>query len=474
MPLSSLPSDDGIGNLYECSFKFIDYLKDVGAKIWQLLPLNPIGPGNSPYQSLCGEAIDPIYISLKFLKENGYIKDYVTTHKNNDRVNFNEIKKYKEHYFKKAYLIQKDTKTKEFKEFVKENKWLTNFALFSILFEKNKKTDWNYWKKEEKYAPYQKNLDLSKYNEKILYIEWLQFIAYKEFNLFKEYAKKKDIKLMGDLPFYVGFNSSDCFSNQDNFLLDEKDKANFVAGVAPDYFNDLGQKRGNPVYDWEFLRSDNFSFLINRIYNIGKMYDYLRLDHFRAFASYYIIPFDKDARSGEWKKSYGDEFFFEFMKEHNDINLVAEDLGGENEPDVIALKKKYNFKGMAVLENCIFNKDLNISENTILYTGTHDNLTLVGWVDALSSEEKEMLEIVLRYSKVKGETIEDKMINFVLSSKSEIVIIPIQDYLKLDNTFRMNSPGTMNDINWSFRLKDYSLMDKSKTYIKNLIKEYNR
>ena len=475
MALSSLPSDTGVGDLYESAYEFIKCLKEAKIKIWQLLPLNPVGYGSSPYQSECGEAIDPIYISLKYLKENNYIKEYKTFNKLAKRVDFDKVRNFKETYFKEAFKNQKDTNSLEFKTFLKNNPWCYQYALFNILIRKNEYKDWNKWPIEEKNAPYNpKNFDITPYKDEILYIEWLQFIAYKEYYLLREFANKNDILLMGDIPFYVGYNSSDCWSNQDDFVLNEYDEPTFVAGVPPDYFSEDGQRWGNPIYDWKFMKSENFEFWMDRIKNAQKLYDILRIDHFRAFDTYYVIPSSSDtAKIGSWKEAPGHEFFTYLNDQNLNLPIVAEDLG-DLFPSVLKLRDDFKLPGMNVLEFTIFQKGVEIEENQVVYTGTHDNDTLIGWYNTLDEESKDLLEIIMRFKNMEGDDIVDKFINHAFASKAKYVIIPIQDYLRLDSYYRMNTPGTFGSPNWEFRLTSLTNFKKVLPLIKEKVEKYNR
>lgn len=476
MAISSLPSKEGIGDFYESAYEFIDILKEAKIKIWQLLPLNPAGYAASPYQSECGEALDPIYISLKFLKDNNYLKDF-KEYKDykNKRVDYDEVLKYKEPYFKEAFKNQKDTETKEFKDFVKNNSWVYDYALFHVLFLKNKYLDWSKWSEKEKNAAYNYNkFDDSKYKDEILYTEWLQFIVYKEYMLLKEYANKNGVLLMGDIPFYVGFNSSDCWANQDNFMLDDYGEPTHVAGVPPDYFAENGQRWGNPIYDWKFMKQDNYDFWMNRVLCCKKLYDILRIDHFRAFDTYYMIPSScPTAKVGEWKVAPGDEFFTLLEKENIGLPIIAEDLG-DLFPSVLKLRDDHKLAGMNVLEFTLLDKNIEILPNQVVYTGTHDNDTLAGWYNSLNDETKELLEIVMRYKKMSGDTVEDKIIRHAFASEAKYVIIPTQDYLNLPSYYRMNTPGTVGAPDWQFKLESFQLLKDKIPYIKELVETYKR
>ena len=475
MPLSSLPSDEGVGNFYESAFEFIDILKKSKIKIWQLLPLNPVGYGSSPYQSECEKAFDPCYISLKWLKEKGYLTKYESFNNDAEFVDFYNTRLHKEKYLKKAFKNSEDTKSQEFIDFIKNNQWCEDYAKFVVLFKKNKYLDWDKWKKLEKNAAYKyTNFDFTPYEERILFIEWEQFIAYKQFKEMKEYANKNGILLMGDIPFYVGFNSSDCWSNQDEFLLDENDHPSFIAGVPPDYFSKTGQRWGNPIYDWKYMESDGFKFWINRIKKALNKYDILRIDHFRAFDTYYKIKSSEEtAVNGKWEEAPGLALFSLLENEGLTKNIIAEDLG-DLFPSVLALRDKFNLKGMNIFEFNVFNRKFITTKNQVIYTGTHDNDTILGWYKSLKEDEKEILNIIFRFNKVKGKNIEEKILRFVLSQECEIAIIPIQDYLKLPSKYRINTPGTFGSPNWEFRLKSLDDFSKMSDYIASLLQEFNR
>ena len=473
--ISSLPGEFGIGDFGECAYKFVDYLKKAGIKIWQILPLNPTGYGNSPYQSNCGFAIDSIYIDLRELEKEGLIDNLKPFNEHKKTVDYPAVRAHKEKYLHEAFKNSKDTLTKPaFKKFIKENPWVEDYAQFTILSLKNNYQDWWYWNKDERYAHYQHNFDFTPYNDEILFLEWCQFIAFKQFKKLKEYINKNGVQLMGDIPFYVGGNSSDCWSNQDEFKLDENDVPELVAGVPPDYFSKTGQRWGNPIYDWEYMKEDGFTFWLKRVEFAATLFDIIRIDHFRAFDTYWAVDRDCDtAIVGERKHAYGDEFFHLLFEKHPDINIIAEDLG-DLFPSVLELRDKYHLKGMNVLEFTIFNPTFEVKENQIIYSGTHDNDTLRGWYKNLKENEIELLKIIFRRDGIKGRSVKDKFFNLIFSSVCDIAIIPIQDYLWKDNDSRMNVPGILGSPNWEYKLTDFSEFIEVLPYIKALNKKYNR
>ncbi len=471
--LSSLPSEYGIGSFGKEAYEFIDYLKQSGIKIWQLLPLNPTGFGNSPYQSSSGKAIDPIYISLDDLYEKGLISKPKKFDRDVTSIDYDKCKKIKENYLKKAFKKQKDTDSEEFKKFIKDNSWCVAYAQFNALTSKNKGKPWYEWPKEEKLAFYN-GYNFKKYEDVILYYEWVQFVLYNEFFDLVRYANENGISFMGDIPFYVGDNSSDVWASQDDFLLEEDGKPSFIAGCPPDFFSKTGQRWGNPIYDWEYMKNDNFSFWLNRIKFAAKLFSFVRVDHFRAFDTYYSIPsYCQTAEIGEWKYAYGDEIFSKLKEMNLNSEIVAEDLG-DLFPSVLELRDKYNLKGMNIIEFNILNPQFVETENQIIYTGTHDNETIVGWYKNLSPEQKEQIKIVLRMKDIKCKKTNKKFIEYAFKSKAEYAIIPIQDFLGLDNKARMNTPGTLSNKNWTWKLKDYSSFKEVVPYIKSIVKKYCR
>ena len=284
----------------------------------------------------------------------------------------------------------------------------------------------------------------------------------------------QEIELMGDIPFYVGGNSSDCWANQDEFKLDENDIPEEVAGVPPDYFSATGQRWGNPIYDWEYMKEDNFTFWMERIEFAASLFDIIRIDHFRAFDTYWAV--DRDCNTaivGEWKHAYGDELFNLLFTKHPNIKIIAEDLG-DLFPSVLELRDKYHLKGMNVLEFTVFNQTFEVSENQIIYSGTHDNDTLRGWYKNLKDNEIELLKIIMRRDGVKGRSIKEKLFNMIFGSICDTAIIPIQDYLWKDNEARMNVPGILGGTNWEYKLVDFTEFVEVIPFIKGLNKKFNR
>ena len=474
MAISSLPSKYGIGDFGKSSFDFVDLISEGQIKIWQLLPINPIGSGDSPYSSKCGNAIDEIYIDLEELKEKKLIDELPSFNEKSKFVDYGKVREFKNSKLREAFSKQHDLNKATFLKFLDEHKWLDDYAKFSILLAKNNYTDWWNWSEEEKGEPYKHTFDFSSYEDEINFIKWCQFVAFKQFAKLKKYANSKNVILMGDIPFYLGGNSSDVWANQDEFLLDEESKPYRIAGCPPDYFSETGQRWGNPIYDWDYMLSDDFTFWMQRVKNAAKLYDCIRIDHFRAFDTYWSInPACETAVDGVWEIGYGNEFFSKLQSELPNLQILAEDLG-DLFPSVGKLRDKFNLPGMNVIQFTLLDPSAEVKQNQIMYTGTHDNDTLMGWLKSLDDETKEALKIKLASLKLKGRSMYDKLMNYVFSSIDDYAIIPIQDYLKLGSEFRMNVPGLSGGNNWKFRLVNFEEFKKVLPYIKELNTKYNR
>ena len=478
MPIFSLPGKHYIGDFGKEAYEFIDIIKTANFKIWQILPLNPVGYGNSPYQPYSSYSGDEIYISLERLKDWNLIDDIEIINKHFDRVDYQEARRFKQLYFKEAFENFKNGNIfkGEFENFKKENTWVSVYALFITLKKKNNLICWIDWKDDHKNFIDNKNNIPNEYKDDIEYEIFIQFLFYKQWFELKYYANKSGIEILGDIPIYVGIDSSDVWSNKNCFLLDDKGTPKFIAGVPPDYFSETGQRWGNPIYDWEYLEKNNFDFWIDRLEWNKKIYDIIRIDHFRAFDTYWEIPSScETAVEGKWVEAPGYALFDTIFKKLYDIKIVVEDLG-ELREEVLELRDHYNLIGMKIVQ---FELDLNENkvdfkdkENIILYTGTHDNQTLVGWYKDLKRSERKNL--YKKFSKYKEKNVTDKIIHRCFKSTSELVVIPIQDILSYDDTARINTPSTIGSPNWEWKLKDYNLLNKKIGAYRKLIKKTKR
>ena len=444
LPVASLPGDHGIGDFSSCAYQFIDWLKEHHYRYWQVLPLNPVGPGNSPYVTICSEALDERYICLADLIDMGLLKRVPFFQKGSTSINYDEVLSFKEKYLHKAFKKS----TYNLNRFKKENPWSVSYGEYLVRKKMNNNVPWNEWTV----------FDLSKeQQEEVDYHVWCQYIAYKQWNKIVSYAHSAGIQIIADCPFYVGLDSVDCYLHQDEFLLDEFKRPTVVSGCPPDAFSDDGQMWGTPIYNFDKMRENNYSFLVDRVIFLAKHCDILRLDHFRAFDTYCIIPAqDENARRGEWKVGPRHEFFDELYRRYPDIKLIAEDLGDLFD-SVIQLRDDYKLPGMRIMEFNIFD-DLEEDERLIVYPGTHDNQTLFGWLKSLDEEHINFLK--KKFDNPKN--MYKAVFEFIWNYKSFITIFQLQDLLKLDDRARINYPGTVGKPNWCFKFRDMSWIDRVK------------
>ncbi len=468
MHITSLPSAFGLGDLGPEAKAFAKFLYKSKQQFWQLLPLNVTGPEQkySPYSSVSSIAGNTLLISPDLLQKEGLL-DKKELKKlrliKTEKADFAEAKQVKEVLFEQAYenfcsggfnLLQQ-----EFDVFAAEQAfWLDDFALYTVLKQHQHKA-WYEWPEEFKKRDVRALEQFSAANQNLLRKEkWLQFIFFRQWQSLKIYCHKRSIRLLGDLPFYISYDSADVWSRPEIFSLDKNSNMIGVAGVPPDYFNADGQLWGMPVFRWDVLKADNYRWWVQRVRKNTELFDVLRLDHFRAFADYWEIPsVEKTAINGAWKTGPGSGFFKFLQKELGDLPFVAEDLG-EITPAVYALRDEFNLPGMKVLQFA-FGDDLpksihiphNYPQNCFVYTGTHDNNTLVGWFenDADQQNIKRLNQYLGR--KVKLENVNWALIKLAYSSIAKTVIVPMQDILGEDEKSRMNTPASTEQ-NWSWRM----------------------
>lgn len=455
LAISSLPGRHGIGDFGDEAYKFIDWLKSQKYLYWQILPLNPLGPGNSPYMSTCSEAIDLRYISLDKLTKSKRLKT-IQKHKNNSfRVDYAEILEYKQSKLMEIFSSNFEAEISKIQSFELNHEWVRNFAVFTALQKKHSGACWNAWPHDDLTFD-SRGCFPSGLEKECLFHEWCQMIAYEQWDNILKYAHENSIKIIADCPFYVDLNSVDCWSYKDEFLLDQNYQPTHVSGCPPDAFSDDGQLWGTPIYNFEKMKENGYQFLVNRIHNLTKICDVLRLDHFRAFDTYYVIPAgDTNARRGEWKNGPKTDFFDKIYQLFPKISLIAEDLG-ELFPSVHKLRDHYLLPGMYVTEFMVFDPNYTSNKNQIVYPGTHDNQTIRGWLKSLSSKDKAYLRKRLN---AKG-NLQDAFVRYTWNLPSKITIFPLQDLLNLDDSARMNTPGTMGSPNWEWKLKNMSWMNK--------------
>ena len=478
MPLASLPSNEGVGGMGAEAYKFVDLAVEMGFSIWQLLPLNPLGYGNSPYQPYSSFAGDEIYISLAALEKAGYLPEgfepFAVTG-DADRIDYVAVREYKEKYLRIASrnFYAKDAGSEDFKAFVSQP-WVRQYGAFLALKRQNGMRTWNEWPKAQRDWVLDGKYDISHLEEEIDYRVFAQYMFIKQWMKLKKYANSKKLKLMGDIPFYVGLDSQDVWASRENFLLNKDGHPDFIAGVPPDCFNSDGQRWGNPIYDWEYMEKDGFSFWLDRIGYTADLYDIIRIDHFRAFDTYWKVPSTcPTAKEGDWIEAPGSEFFNLLFEKRPKIEIVAEDLGGDFVPGVIALRKEFNLMGMNVADFTLLSPQQPI-KHQVIYTGTHDNQTVIGWYRSMKRSEQKKFRNALADYGTPRESVAKKMLRYVFGSVSAMAIVPVGDILGLDDRGRINSPGTVGSPNWEWRMESYEPLEKKVGFIKDLLIETQR
>ncbi len=465
--ITSLPSSFGIGDFGPDSRRFADFLSESGQKYWQVLPLNTTAQvyGNSPYSGPSSFAGNPLLISPELMVEDGYLADSDLDEKpsfKNDRVDYRAVTDYKSKLFRKAFgnsegRLNLDA---DFNEFCRKNgSWLEDYSLYAAIKDHLVCSTWRDFPGELRDR---KEASLHEWREgvssQILYNKFLQYIFFKQWHSLKDYVNETGIEIIGDIPYYINYDSSEVWTNPETFKLDGEKNPEFVAGVPPDYFSKTGQLWGNPVYDWERLKKTGFEWWIKRIGHNLSMFDVLRLDHFRGFVSYWEVKAgEKTALGGKWIDLDAVSFFDVLFSRFDKSRFVAEDLGYIT-PDVKEIIRRYGLPGMKILLFA-FGDDYpygdylpdNFDKNCVIYTGTHDNNTVKGWWDEeAEKEEKQRFYDYIRREIEEGE-INWEFIEIAMRSVADTAIIPMQDILGLGAGSRMNKPSTANGY-WEWRL----------------------
>ena len=460
LAVSSLPSRHGIGDFGEECYKFIDWLHKNKYQYWQVLPLNPLGPGYSPYMSTCSNALEYRYISLDLLSKQGLIKRVPAYLEKSESVDFFKVGEYKKKYLYQAYKKFNKKHPETLHKFKVRNKWVMPYATFEVFKWHNDNKQWNEWRVEDRDYYLTHTCPPVKLLDEINFVIYMQYVALKQWKHVLSYAKRKGIKLICDMPFYVGFDGVECWLNRDQFSIGKDNKLFEVGGVGPDAFSDVGQLWGTPIYNFNKMKEDNYKLLVDRVGYLMNLCDILRIDHFRAFDTYYVIPGDAtDARIGEWKIGPQDAYFNELFKKYPNTELIAEDLG-DLRPEVLELRDRFNLPGMFISEFTIFDLHNLSTDRQIVYPGTHDNETLYGWFLNLNEEQKTFIKRRLGVSE--DDKLYDEIVKYVFTIPSLMTIFPLQDLLKLDNKARMNYPGTVGSPNWEWKLKDHNWVKKIK------------
>lgn len=490
---TSLPGKFGIGELGSEAYNFINFLEAAGQKLWQVFPLGPTGYGDSPYQCFSAFAGNPLLISLEKLKEDGLLSEEdlwksIPSGKNipefnPHQVDFGNLINFKNNILKKAFINFKKRKKHDdkFLEFCEENKiWLEDFSLFMAAKDFHNNELWTKWDKD---LVCREKVAIRSWKEKLLenifYHKFVQYQFFKHWNELKSFANEKGIKIIGDMPIFVAYDSADVWAHKELFSVDEKGILQTVAGVPPDYFSATGQLWGNPLFKWNFMEKDDFLWWRQRISNLLKMVDIIRIDHFRGFDKYWEIPAGSPtAEKGKWVKAPGEKFFKTINKYLGELPVIAEDLGIITK-SVAELRDKFNFPGMKILQFAfgtgMEKKFLphNYVQNCVVYTGSHDNDTTKGYFDKEKNNNNDIYEHAQKYLNYFGDDITGELIRTAYASVADLVIIPMQDILKLGGEARMNFPGKLGG-NWSWRFTWEQVPFELSNYYKFLTELYER
>lgn len=471
--ISSLPGIGASGEINEHAYRFVDFLAEAGFGVWQTLPLGPTHADRSPYSSHSVHAGNPAFINLNELVAPGWLKAAevpggpVPLAGKLDLI----------HLAWTRFCEQAESHWVEaFAEFeVQHSYWLDDYALYRALHHKFHQPWWE-WPEElrDRHPPTlaQVRRELL---ERMQQVRFTQFLFFRQWHALKAYANERDVRLFGDLPIFVAHDSADVWANRDWFFLDGEGQPSVVAGVPPDYFSETGQRWGNPLYRWDRMRGDQFSFWVRRLLSQFELFDLVRIDHFRGFEAYWEIPADEEfAINGKWVESPGDDLFHRLFKAFDDLPLVAEDLGVIT-PEVEALRDRFGLPGMKILQFAFSGSadnpylPANHSDNCVVYTGTHDNDTTVGWYSQLDDASRAEVSAVLG----EDEDMPWSLIDTAMASTCRLAIIPMQDLLELGNEARMNLPGTVEG-NWQWRFDWDQLPDELVPRLRTMLQRTRR
>lgn len=494
---TSLPGPFGIGDLGPAAYEFADFLASAGQSIWQMLPLGSTGYGDSPYQCFSAFAGNPVLISLVRLVDEGLlaVKDIADLpHFSSEQVEYERVNQFKSEKLSLAFArfqtSAPESTRGRFEAFKKaEHAWLPDYALFRALKDKFGGVAWPKWDREfASREPRALQRARSELGEQIAEQEFLQFVFFEQWQELKKYCHDKKIRMMGDLPIYVAHDSADVWAHPEHFHLDERGNATKVAGVPPDYFSATGQLWGNPIYRWDRMAAEGYSWWIERFRAAFRMFDLLRVDHFRGFEAYWEVPGgERTAQNGRWIKGPGADIFAAVEAKLGHLPILAENLGVIT-PGVEAIRERFGFPGMAILQFAFGNdpqgpgfRPHNYSRNLVAYTGTHDNDTIVGWwtsqpgEGSIRTEEdiRKEHEFARRYLHLDGEEIQWVFIRALMASVANTVVFPIQDVIGAGAEARMNVPGTAIG-NWRWRLRGEVLNEEIAARLRSMVETFER
>ena len=486
LPIFSLPSKYGIGTLGKEAYRFVDFLSETKQSYWQILPIMETSFGNSPYSAVSSFAGNPLFIDLDLLKEDKLLieDDYKNLDFGNDerRVNYYKLNENRYKVLRVAcenYRKRHPINYLQFKN--KYSFFLDNYALFHAIKDMYGGISFDRWDNKYKFHN-KKDIDefIEIHFEEIEFYKTIQCIFYDEWHKLKNYANGKGVKIIGDTPIYSAYDSAEVWATPENFCLDKDLKPTLVSGCPPDGFSAKGQLWGNPIYNYDYIKKNKYQFFIDR-YNVFKdLYDVIRIDHFRGFDSYYAIPYGSpDASNGKWINGPGIELFDEINKKIKDICIVVEDLGFLTD-SVRELLRKTGYPGMKVLQFGFDSRDKNNTEylphtypkNSVAYIGTHDNDTFMGWINAICEDDRNYAKEYLKLENNGKDNF--RAIEVLYESNSNLAIVNPQDLLGIGSEGRINTPSTISDLNWSFRLKPNEINEDVKEFLKDVTIKTNR
>lgn len=483
MHISSLPGNTGIGTLGKYAYHFVDLLKKYGQTYWQMLPICPTSYGDSPYQSFSTFAGNPYFIDFEKLEEDGLLcrSDW-------ENVNWGDNKNYVDYgllYVERHKVFAKIQENfnknipADFEKYCSDNSfWLDDYALFMAIKDAHNGASFSTWESDIKVRQPGAVVNWSeRCAKRVQYYKILQYLFFKQWYQLKKYANDNGIKIVGDIPIYVAADSSDVWTNPKQFVLKGDLTPVEVAGCPPDAFSADGQLWGNPVYDWEYHKSTGYAWWKKRISECLKIYDVIRIDHFRGFDEYYCIPFGSpNAKNGQWRKGPGASLFNEIRKEFGDINIIAEDLGFLT-PTVIQMLKDVGFPGMKVLQFAFDSREESdyiphrYGHNSVVYTGTHDNDTILGWCKSAGADDVNFAKKYLRAGS--DDELRQEMMISALSCVANTCILCMQDLIGLDGSARMNIPSTVGN-NWKWRASEDQITDRQFEFLGYYTRLYGR
>ncbi|MEY8388562.1 4-alpha-glucanotransferase [Oscillospiraceae bacterium 38-13] len=485
LPISSLPSRHGIGCFSRSAYRFVDWLREAGQAYWQILPLCPTGFGDSPYQSFSTFAGNPYFISLEALIQEGVLtrEECAASGDTPGRVRYDVLYRTRYPLLRRAWERSGISRNPDYLAFLEENRWwLDDYALFMAVKNRFGGAPWSQWPEDIRLR---RDCALDAFRRElradIEFQHYMQFQFFRQWRALKDYANHRGIRIIGDIPIYTSMDSADVWAHPELFQLDGRGTPTAVAGCPPDGFSPEGQLWGNPLYRWEYHRETGYDWWVSRLCHCFRLYDVTRIDHFRGFDSYYAIPYGAGTAAGHWEPGPGIGLFRRAGEVLGPHAVIAEDLGYVTD-SVRQLVRDTGFPGMRVLEFAFDSRDTgsasdylphNYPENCVAYTGTHDNETLTGWLDSISPAERRAVRDYLCDRHTPREELFRSLIALVMRSAAGTCIIPMQDYMGLDNRSRMNRPSTVGT-NWLWRLRKEDLTPELREDIRGMTERYGR